>query len=278
MTKQVSVVGIQTSPTKANGNELNLKHALSLLDDALRSYSSIDAVVLPEDFYDMDTEDKSHFGAYPEEVREALSARAKYYGAYIIGGTVLHRKDDGKLYNTSLLFDREGKVVGDYDKIHLFDVLDGEGDNKESNYCTRGDHLLVHDTDFGRIGVIVCYDIRFPEFMRTLALQGVRYLFVPAAFYSPRQDHWTDLLRAIALQNSLYVVAVNNYGAYNADNIFCGRSLIADPWGIAIAQASDRPGFIQAYTDPAYPKEIADKIGSFHNRVPSVYDIPKEDA
>jgi predicted amidohydrolase len=104
----------------------------------------------------------------------------------------------------------------------------------------------------------------------------VEYLFIPAAFYSPRQDHWTSLISSIALNNSMYVLAVNLFGQWDVGEVFCGRSLAADPWGVPVAQASDMGCFFQAYLDPSYPKTIRDKVGSFHNRIPSVYRIPSE--
>ncbi|MCB6367456.1 hypothetical protein LI291_14880, partial [Intestinibacillus massiliensis] len=97
--------------------------------------------------------------------------------------------------------------------------------------------------------------------------------FIPSAFYSPRSDHWQNILTATALHNSMYVVGVNLFGKLNEDNIFCGRSLICDPWGVPEAIAADKAGYIQAYVDPDYPKEIGDAVGTFHNRVPEVYKI-----
>lgn len=273
MSKKVSLVGIQTVPVP--DKEENFKKALSLVDEALQSYSYVDMVVLPEYFYDMDISNKESFGKYPEEIKEAFSARAKAYETYILCGTVLNRKEDGKLYNTAILFDRQGEIVADYDKIHLFDVLDGIGDDKESNYCQRGDSVTIYEADFGKIGITICYDVRFPELARTLGLEGVEYLFTPAAFYSPRADHWTSLNAATALQNSMYVMGVNLFGQWDKDNTFCGRSLLVDPWGVTIAQASDKDSIFQAYVDPDYPSQIRDRVGSFHNRVPSVYNIPK---
>jgi predicted amidohydrolase len=209
-------------------------------------------------------------------VADAFSARARAFGTYIVAGTVLNRREDGKIYNTALLFDRNGAVAGQYDKIHLFDALNAADGEQESHYCQAGDHLFVGETDFGKIGVVVCYDIRFPELARSLALRGVKFLLVPAAFYSPRFDHWTELIRAAALHNSMYVLGANLFGAWNPANKFCGRSLLADPWGVVVAAASDTPAFFQAYVDADYPDQIRNAIGSFHNRRPALYDIPKE--
>jgi predicted amidohydrolase len=255
------------------GPEINLANALAQMDDELPRYDHVDMVVLPEYFYDMDISDKGRFGAYPEEIIKAIGTRAMMYETYIIAGSVLNRRDDGKLYNTAMLFDRGGNIVGHYDKIHMFDVLDGDGDDRESNYCQRGDSLFTHEADFGKIGISICYDMRFPELARIMAIDGVEYLFAPAAFYSPRADHWQALITAAALHNSMHVMGVNLFGAWDADNVFCGRSMIVDPWGIVKAQASDKADAIHAYVDPAYSSQIRDRIGSIRNRVPSVYDI-----
>jgi predicted amidohydrolase len=272
MKQKVSIIGIQTVPLKT-APEKNLTNAIGLIDEALSGYDHADMVVLPEYFYDMDLEDKAHYGPYPEEIIEAMRARAITYNTYIIAGSVLHRREDGKLYNTALLFDRKGEILGCYDKIHLFDVLDGLGDDRESNYCERGSEIFTCQTDFGKIGISICYDIRFPEIARIMALEGVTYHFVPAAFYSPRIDHWQTLLQATALQNSMYVLGVNLFGAWDENNVFCGRSLLADPWGIVKAQASDKADYIQAYVDPDYPKQIREQIGTLHNRAPLIYEI-----
>jgi len=272
MKRKISIVGVQTTPT--TDKKENLKQALALVDEAFATYKTVDMLVLPEYFYYVTPRSEADdIGAYPNEIIEAFSERAKANSSYIIAGTVANRKEDGKVYNTSVLFDRSGRVSGEYSKIHLFDALNAMGGTNESDMITAGEKLLVYDTDFGRIGVVICYDIRFPELMRTLALKGVRYLFVPAAFYSPRSDHWQDILRVTALHNSMYVTGVNLFGKLNDDNIFCGRSLISDPWGLPIAMASDKQNIIQAYVEPDYVDQIKDAIGTFHNRAPSVYDI-----
>ena len=272
MKKKISIVGIQVTPTKEKTD--NLKNALELADEAFETYKHVDILVLPEYYYYVVPRKESELvQAYPDELKEEFSRRAKKYSSYIIAGTVANRRDDGNVYNTALLFDRNGKIAGEYSKIHMFDALNAMGGTNESDTVTRGDKLLIYDADFGRIGVEVCYDIRFPELARTMALKGVQYLFVPAAFYSPRSDHWQDLIRATALQNSMYVMGVNLFGKLNDANIFCGRSLISDPWGIPVATASDKPCIIQAYADGGYAGVIRDSIGTFHNRAPEMYEV-----
>lgn len=272
MAEKISIVGIQTTPSR--DRESNFRQAVELMGNALLLHKHVDMVVLPEEFYHLPNNNEAdEIGAIPDEFIKTFSTYARTYNTYITAGSIINRRD-GKLYNTSLLFDRKGDIVGQYDKIHLFDVLDGAEDEKESYLVTRGDKLLAYEADFGKIGITICYDIRFPELARTLALQGVQYLFVPAAFYMPRFDHWQNLLQSTALHNSMYVTGVNLYGKWSDSSAFCGRSLIADPWGVPIAIASDKAGFIQAYVDADYCNTIKDAVGSLRNRVPSVYDIP----
>lgn len=273
MSRKVSIVGIQNSPTKYDV-EKNIKDALELLDEALGLHKYVDIAVFPEYFsFVPENKDTPIIKEYNEELKELLAMRAKAYNTYIIGGTVANKREDGNIYNTALVFDRKGEVIGSYDKIHLFDVLDAKGEEQESYQITRGENLLTFDTDFGKVGVMICYDARFPELARTYALQGVEYLMVPAAFFSPRIDHWQDLIKGTALLNGMYVMGVNIFGKVCDTLNLCGRSLIADPWGIQLATAPDKPSFIQAYVDADYPKQIRDALGTFHNRVPSVYDI-----
>jgi len=272
MSKKLSIVGIQTIPS--TDTEANLANALKLVDEAFETYKHVDVLVIPEYFYRVVLKDEvDSVGAYPDEIKKAFSQRAKKHSCYIIAGTVANRKEDGKVYNTALVFDRNGEVCGEYSKTHLFDVLDAIGGVKESDIIARGDKLAIIDTDFGKIGIIICYDIRFPELARTLALKGVKYLFVPSAFFSPRSDHWQDILKVTALHNSMYVMGVNLFGKLNETSVFCGRSIIADPWGVGIATASDKAGIIQSYIDPDYPDTIRNAVGSFHNRVPELYEI-----
>ncbi len=272
MSARISMVGIQTMPGR--DRETNLKNALSLIDEAAAYYKQIDMIVLPEHFYTFANWESA--GCYPREVTEALSLKAYEYQTYIVGGTVLNRHiSSGKLYNTSMLFDRDGNVAGSYDKIHLFDGMNCVDNEKEAKYCEYGENLFTWDTDFGKIGIVVGYDIRFPELARTLALQGVRYLAVPVAFHSPKDSCWTDLIKGMALYNAMYVLGVNLYGSLSEDSVFCGKSLMVDPGGVIVAGASDQPDFFQAYIDTDYPNIIEARVGSFMNRRPSVYDIPK---
>lgn len=271
MSEKISIVAVQTTP--GGDRASNLNQAVDIMEKALYLHKHVDIVVLPENFYFFPSnKDKENIGPMPEEILKTFSYYAKTFNTHIVAGSVVNRRGSS-LYNTSMLFNRNGEVVGSYDKIHLFDVLNGEGGKQESDLVSGGENLLIYDADFGRMATMICYDIRFPELSRTLALKGVQYLFVPAAFYMPRFDHWQKLLQSIALQNSMYVAGANLYGKIRDEMVFCGRSLIADPWGISVATASDKPGFIQAYVDKDYCSIIKDSVGTIHNRVPSVYNI-----
>ncbi len=274
MAKKISIVAIQVAPTRDLRH--NFRQGIRLMREALTLHKYVDVVVFPEHFcYFPSISDGPKIKELSSLFTRAFSTYAKKYNTYIIAGTVANRRD-GKIYNTSLLFDRQGEIVGSYDKIHLFDALNAAQGNRESDLTTPGDQVFSYEADFGKIGVMVCYDVRFPELARTLALDGVEYLFVPAGFYMPRYDHWQDLVKSAALQNSMYVTGANLANRPGEKGLFCGRSLIADPWGIAIATASDKPGFIQAYVDADYPALIRDAVGSFHNRTPALYNIPRE--
>ncbi len=271
MRNKVSVLGIQTTLTK--DIKYNLSNAIQIMESAFSLYKYIDMVILPEYFYSFpERHEADGIGPIPGEFLRTFSRCAKSNNTYIIAGTIINRRGD-KLYNTSLLFDRKGEIVGSYDKVHLFDALNAKEEQKESNLISRGDKIFSFETDFGKIALMICYDIRFPEMARTMALQGVQFLFVPAAFYQPRFDHWQNLMQATALHNSMYVAGANLYSKMGRTSGFCGRSLIVDPWGIPLAMASDKPGFIQAYLDADYADKIGEAIGGLSNRVPSMYDV-----
>lgn len=258
MIDKIGLLGIQTAP--GTKGELPYR-AFQLLDEALSAYRKTDLVVMPECYsYYPSLKDKDEIEEYNYEILTALSDRAIMYNTYIVGGSVIHRRENGKLYNTAVVVDRDGNIIGEYDKCHLFDVLDGSG-NKESDLVCAGQKGLVFDADFGKVGVCICYDIRFPELIREYAKEGAEYLAVPAAFFSPRADHWQALLRAAALENGMYVIGANLFGADVNGNVFCGRSSIFDPWGVQLSGASDREEFVQAYVDKDYASSVRNRLG-----------------
>lgn len=162
------------------------------------------------------------------------------HSLWLVGGSFAERASEGKTYNTSLTFDPAGMVVGRYRKIHLFDVdLGSTLRVKESDSLLPGSELTCFPTNLAQIGVAICYDLRFPELFRKLSEQGTELLCVPAAFtLATGQDHWELLVRARAVENQCYVVAANQVGEHSPNSRSFGHSLIIDPWGRILAEAS----------------------------------------
>jgi len=263
----IKVVGIQTSITASK--EYNLKSAIKLLDKASKLYNELDIACFPELFYKIplpnDADEVAE--AVPNKLTKIFSEKAKEYNIYIIAGSFLEKKNNNR-YNTSILFDRGGNIAGSYTKTHLFDALGF----KESDISIPGERIPVFKTDFGKIGITICYDLRFPELYRTLALKGAKIIFVPSAFISPRMDHWDILVRSAALQNLNYVVALNLFGEYKGIKFF-GRSMIVDPWGIPLSIASDKESIVYGNLDLEYLEEIRKHLPVFKHRKPELYEL-----
>ena len=264
---KVKVVGVQVSPTDDKGE--NLKKAINLIDEAMKSHNHVDIVCLPELFYKIpyppETAQKVA-ESIPNALTHELSKKAKEYGVYIIGGSFFEKRDEGN-FNTSLLFDRNGDLIGSYSKVHLFDALG----IKESDTTTGGKDIPIFQLDFGTIGITICYDLRFPELYRTLALKGVDIIFVPSAFLSTT-GHWETLVKAVAVQNLLHVVAVNAIGEYEGI-FFEGKSMIVDPWGVPLATAPRGEGVVCAEIDLDSQKDLRRELPVLNNRRPDLYEL-----
>jgi predicted amidohydrolase len=206
---------------------------------------------------------------------ERLQEKARRYGMIVHGGSIVERHPElkGKFYNTSVIIDRRGEIAGRYRKIHLFDVNLANGERHfESDRIEPGDEVVTAEIDGITFGLSICYDLRFPELYRLLALRGAQVLFVPAAFtLHTGRDHWEVLLRARAIENLCYVVAPAHVGTYPPNRQCFGRSMIVDPWGLVLAQAQDRPGVIMADIDLEQIDSARAQIPSLANRRPSAY-------
>ena len=204
-------------------------------------------------------------------VAEMFSEYAKKLGSYIVSGSYIQRIG-GKHYNTSQLFGPDGELLTSYDKTHLFDIPDF----RESDYVTPGNRTVVFETEYCKIGMIICYDVRFPELLRTLTLKGAELIFCPAAFpvanVSPGADHWRILTQAAALHNMVYLTAVNQIGIQHGFTYF-GRSAIVDPWGIEIAKAPNRECTFGAEIDLEYIREMRIQRRVLDHRRPDLYEL-----
>jgi nitrilase len=213
-------------------------------------------VALPENFAYMRREGTKYPCAQgPDgEIIRALSRWASQHEIWLVGGTLPERvPDDARVHNTTIVFSPDGREAARYRKIHLFDVAlgpDGQDVYRESDHCAPGDQVVVCATPFGGIGLSICYDLRFPELYRAMLGQGARWIVVPSAFTRETgKDHWEVLLRARAIENQCFVLAPAQCGQHAPDRSSHGRSLVIDPWGIVIAQATDEPTVLVADCD-----------------------------
>lgn len=207
----------------------------------------------------------------PDPFIDRMRELARTYGVCLIPGSFPERAGEHKVCNTVLTIGRDGEILGKYQKIHLFDAAGYQ----ESSYMQAGDALCLVDTDFGRVGVLVCYDLRFPELARSLCLQGAELLVCPAQFpcgqpLPARVDDWDLLIRSTALTNLTYTVGANQFGIVRRDAPF-GRSCVADPRGTVIAAASGRNCVVHATLDLDYQREVQKNLASWNNRRPDVY-------
>jgi predicted amidohydrolase len=212
------------------------------------------------------------------EATQAMSGWARAHGITLVGGSIVERREDReKLSNTSIVFDPEGEIAAVYRKIHMFDVEVGGHVYRESETEEPGDDVVATEVEDWKVGLTICYDLRFPELYRILAVEGCEVITVPAAFtlYTGK-DHWELLLRARAVENQCYVVAANQWGTFADGKAAYGRSSIIDPWGVVLAQAPDEDTVISAELDRKRLEEIRRALPSLANRQSAAYRWPAE--
>jgi len=263
--------------TSGRDKDANLARAEALV--ARAASTGADLVVLPEKWNLIGGADDYRAAAEPLEggtSLEAMSTWARSHGITLVGGSITERRDGHeKLSNTCCVFDPDGSLAAVYRKIHLFDVEVGGHVYRESEAEEPGTEPVVAHAEDWTLGLSVCYDVRFPELYRILALEGAELLTVPAHFTTPTgKDHWHVLLRARAIENQCYVAAAGQVGETLPGKPAYGRSLIADPWGIVLAQAPDEETVIAAELDRARLREIRAKLPSLANRQSGAYRWP----
>lgn len=196
--------------------------------------------------------------------------RAVRHGIYLHCGSIPETGPGGRVYNTTVVLNPDGEIIARYRKMHLYDVvIPGRVDARESSTVAPGDQVVTFDTEFGRMGLSICYDLRFPELYRRMAEAGARVIFVPAAFmlYTGK-DHWEPLLRARAIENLAYVVAPAQFGIHPPSTQCFGNSLIADPWGSVIARAQEGEGLVVADLDFDFQDSVRAKLPALRHRHP----------
>lgn len=234
---------------------LNLLEAGKLISEATKAGAKL--VALPENFALMGLHEFDKVKQREVDgqglIQDFLSETAKKHAAWIVAGTVpLVADDDNKIRAACLIYNDRGERVGRYDKIHLFDVSvpDTGEEYRESDSIEKGDEPLVIETPFGKLGIAICYDIRFPEFSRKMTKKGVEIIVTPSAFTAETgAAHWEVLLRARAIENLCYVIAPNQGGFHLNGRKTYGHSMVIDPWGVVLDCYKTGAGFASADID-----------------------------
>ena len=246
----------------------NLEQAAELV--ALAAEEQADLVVLPENFAFFGPDDQKVAQAYriARQTQQFLCDQAIDHEIHIVGGGFPWPTKDGRTLNRALWFDPEGHSVARYDKIHLFDADLPDLSLRESDTVVPGTSLvLVDDEHLGKVGLTICYDLRFPELYRKLASDGAQALLVPSAFTEKTGPaHWEVLLRARAIENSCYVIAPAQCGQHFENRRSHGHSLIVDPWGEILADAGEEPGVILADIAPDRLYQVRHALPSLRHR------------
>jgi predicted amidohydrolase len=238
-----------------------------------------DLIALPEKWNLLGSGDEHAVGAEDLETGESISAArgwAREHGVYLLAGSVGERADgEDRIFNTSCLIDRGGEIVASYRKIHMFDVEVGGVRYEESAREQPGDEIVSADVDGVELGLTICYDLRFCELYRILAVGGTRIFTIPSAFtLATGRDHWDVLLRARAIENAAFVIAPNQYGEAPPQYSSYGRSAIVDPWGVVLAQAPDEECFVAANLDLSAQERVRESLPALANRRPAAYRWP----
>jgi deaminated glutathione amidase len=252
----------------------NLEAADRLTRAAARDGATL--VVLPEKWTALGTGDDLRAAAEPlgGEAGAWASDVARELSIDLVAGSISEQVDgEEKLRNTSLHYGPDGELKAAYRKIHMFDVEVAGVEYRESDHEDPGEEAVLTATADGvEIGLTVCYDLRFPELYRLLAVDGARILTVPAAFtVTTTRDHWEPLIRARAIENQAFVIAANQIGKHPPNHRSGGRSIIVDPWGIVLAAAPDTEGVITADLDLEAQADIRRRLPSLANRRPAAY-------
>ncbi|WP_292601580.1 carbon-nitrogen hydrolase family protein [Methanobrevibacter sp. UBA212] len=253
----------------------NLKKAGSLIADS--ADRNADFIVLPEMFNCPYSNDK--FVEYGENEHDSctlntISQLAESYNVYILAGSIPEREGD-KLYNTSYLFDKTGSIIVKHRKMHLFDIdVKGRITFKESDVLTAGDDFTIADTDFGRIGIGICYDVRFVEPARIMAEKGAEILFYPGAFnQTTGPAHWELLFRSRALDNQVFCIGVAPALNIDASYHSYGHSIAANPWGEVIAQAGEKEELVICEIDLSEIKKVREELPVLKNKRKDLYEV-----
>ena len=258
-----------------DNKDSNINNALGMIKTAAENKS--DLVILPEMFncpYD-----NEKFKEYAEKKKDsktlkAIKEAAKESNIYVIAGSI-PELDDNNLYNSSFIFNRKGEIIGSHRKMHLFDIdIPGKISFKESDTLSAGNQITLINTELCKIGVVICYDIRFPELLRLMALEGAELIVIPGAFnMTTGPAHWETLIRGRAIDNQLYVAAASPAQNEELSYVAYGNSMVADPWGEILVRASEKEEIIYADIKLSKIKEVRDELPVLNGRREDIYEL-----
>ncbi len=247
---------------------VNLKEAARLIDIAVMKGAKL--VVLPEYFYFMGMKDTDKLVLREEEgsgpIQDFLSKTARSYGIWLVGGSVpLVSSQPDKVRNSCLVYDDSGKQVARYDKIHLFNLKSGKEHHAEEETIEAGTKVVTLESPFGRLGLSICYDLRFPELYRSM--EKIDLILVPSAFTSfTGKAHWEILVRARAIENMAYMIAPAQVGRHINGHETYGDSMIVDPWGVILDHLSKGPGVVFANINQSYQENLRNSLPALKHR------------
>jgi len=274
---KAAICQIKISPDKA----ANISKAAGMIDAA--GSEGADIVVLPEIFncpYEMDFFRGAAETPPSGPTLDMLSGKAAEHKLLIIGGSIPEKIEASDLvYNTCFVFDESGKIVARYRKAHLFDVsISGKIIHQESDAVAPGNELVVFEWKGLKIGLLICYDIRFPEAARLLALEGAQMIAIPAAFNTTTGPaHWHLTMRSRAVENQLYLIAASPARDMQSSYHAYGHSIVVDPWGTVVAEAGEEEEIIYAEIDTAQIEKVRRELPLLKHRRADLYNIKRTD-
>lgn len=253
----------------------NLDTVVSFIEEAAARGAKL--ITMPESMNYVGLDNAGHAEEIPGgPTFQLMSEQAKKYGVWLHCGSIYEKNpNDPRPFNSTMVIDPRGNLAAKYHKIHPFDVVIPNGPvNRESERICPGDEIVTVDTgEVGHLGLSICYDMRFAEMYRIMALEGAQILLMPADFTMPTgKDHWETILRTRAIENGCYVVAPAQYGVKPKFQAYA-NSLVVDPWGNVIARASNHPQVITAEIDLDYLQQVRRQIFTLENRRPDVYSL-----
>ena len=257
--------------------QANLERSAALIAQAAEAGAQL--ILLPENFAVFDAKALVERGGYEVDssgpIRSFLSQQARQHGVWLVAGSLpILSADSRRTRAACLVVDDQGNERVRYDKLHLFDVdvADSQGSYRESDQIEPGEQVIVIDTPVGRLGLTICYDLRFPELYQTLRRQGAELITVPAAFTQVTGEaHWQVLLRARAIETQCYILAANQGGVHNAKRETFGHSMVIDPWGEVLACQQKGEGVVVAELDRQRLSDLRQQMPLATHRRPELY-------